>query len=74
MTLPNQAPPLPDEELARNFAEIAPPLTRDAAALEANTCLFCYDAPCTAACPTHIDVPAFIRKIANGNLRGAARV
>ena len=74
MTAPNQAPLLPDEELARNFAEIAPPLTADAAALEANTCLFCYDAPCTAACPTHIDVPVFIKKIATGNLRGAARV
>ena len=74
MTVPNQAPVLPEEQLARNFAEIAPPLTPDAAALEANTCLFCYDAPCTAGCPTHIDVPSFIRKIASGNLRGAARV
>jgi dihydropyrimidine dehydrogenase (NAD+) subunit PreT len=74
VTVPSPAPALSDEELARNFAEIAPPLTGDAAALEANTCLFCYDAPCTAACPTHIDVPAFIKKIATGNLRGAARV
>src|SRR5262249_36476113 len=39
---------------------------------EANRCLFCFDAPCTAACPTHIDVPRFIKKIANGNLRGSA--
>lgn len=62
------------EQLEKNFAEIAPPLTADAALLEANTCLFCYDAPCTIACPTHIDVPAFIKKIATGNLRGAARV
>ncbi len=65
---------LSNEQLKKNFAEIAPPLTADAALLEANTCLFCYDAPCTAACPTHIDVPAFIKKIATGNLRGAARV
>lgn len=65
---------LSEAQLERNFAEIAPPLTADAALLEANTCLFCYDAPCTAACPTHIDVPAFIKKIATGNLRGAARV
>src|SRR2546426_9259521 len=42
--------------------------------LEANQCLFCHDAPCTIACPTHIDVPAFIKKIASGNLRGSARV
>ncbi|MBC7789241.1 MAG: NAD(P)-dependent oxidoreductase [Anaerolineae bacterium] len=56
------------------FAEIAPPLSRDAALLESSKCLYCYDAPCTMACPTHIDVPSFIKKIASGNLRGSARV
>jgi len=65
---------LSDEQLERNFADIAPPLTSDAALLEANKCLFCHDAPCTIACPTHIDVPAFIKKIATANLRGSARV
>jgi dihydropyrimidine dehydrogenase (NAD+) subunit PreT len=74
VTAPDYAAVLSDADLARNFADIAPPLTADAALLEANTCLFCYDAPCTAACPTHIDVPAFIKKIATGNLRGSARV
>jgi glutamate synthase (NADPH/NADH) small chain len=62
------------DQLERNFAEIAPPLQRDAAAAEASRCLYCFDAPCTQACPTHIDVPAFIKKIASGNLKGAARV
>ncbi len=42
------------------------------AVVEANRCLFCFDAPCSAACPTHIDVPRFIKKIATGNLRGSA--
>jgi dihydropyrimidine dehydrogenase (NAD+) subunit PreT len=65
---------LPLEELERNFADIAPPLTPDAALIESSKCLFCYDAPCTHACPTHIDVPAFIKKINTGNLRGSARV
>ena len=60
--------------LAMNFADIAPPLTLDAALVESNKCLFCYDAPCIHACPTHIDVPSFIKKIASGNLRGSARV
>ena len=55
------------------FAEIHPPLTRDAALAEAHRCLYCFDAPCTLACPTHIDVPAFIKKIASGNLTGSAR-
>lgn len=66
--------PLSDRQLDRNFADIAPPLTPDYALLEANKCLYCHDAPCTIACPTHIDVPAFIKKIATGNLRGSARV
>ena len=70
----DSAPVLSDEQLERNFADIAPPLTPDYALLEANKCLFCHDAPCTRACPTHIDVPAFIKKIATGNLRGSARV
>lgn len=55
------------------FADIAPALTPDAAMAEAHRCLYCYDAPCTRACPTHIDVPAFIKKIATGNLTGSAR-
>ncbi len=72
--MPDPVAVLSDEELQHNFADIAPPLTNDAALLEANQCLFCHDAPCTIACPTHIDVPAFIKKIATGNLRGSARV
>lgn len=43
------------------------------ASVEANRCLFCYDAPCAHACPTHIDIPRFIKKIATGNLTGSAR-
>jgi glutamate synthase (NADPH/NADH) small chain len=55
------------------FAELKPALSQDAALAEASRCLYCYDAPCTRACPTHIDVPAFIKKISTGNLRGSAR-
>src|SRR5262249_51049538 len=43
------------------------------ALVEANRCLYCYDAPCTHACPAHIDVPRFIKKIATNNLVGSAR-
>src|SRR6202165_2275839 len=53
--------------------EHLPPLTRNQAAVEAARCLMCYDAPCTHACPTHIDIPKFIKKIATENLRGSAR-
>ena len=62
------------EQIERNFAEINPPLSEAEAIFEANRCLYCYDAPCTHACPTHIDVPSFIKKIASGNLTGSARV
>ncbi len=62
------------EQIESNFAEINPPLSAAEAIFEANRCLYCYDAPCTHACPTHIDVPSFIKKIASGNLTGSARV
>ncbi len=67
-------PLISPEEIERNFREIAPPLGEAEALFEANRCLYCFDAPCTHACPTHIDVPAFIKKIASGNLHGSARV
>ncbi|HUR99813.1 MAG TPA: NAD(P)-dependent oxidoreductase [Pyrinomonadaceae bacterium] len=62
------------EEIEKNFAEIHPAMSRAEALVEANRCLYCYDAPCMHACPTHIDVPGFIKKIASGNLTGSARV
>jgi dihydropyrimidine dehydrogenase (NAD+) subunit PreT len=60
------------EGLAANFADAHPPLTHDEALVEADRCYFCYDAPCIQACPTGIDIPSFIRKIATGNLKGSA--
>ena len=66
--------PLSNEEIETNFAEIAPALSFAEAIAEANRCLYCYDAPCMHACPTHINVPSFIKKIASGNLTGSARV
>ncbi|MFN6962978.1 MAG: NAD(P)-dependent oxidoreductase [Pyrinomonadaceae bacterium] len=66
--------PLDREVIECNFAELHPPLTPAEATHEANRCLYCYDAPCMHACPTHIDIPGFIKKIASGNLTGSARV
>jgi len=60
-------------EVVERFGDLHPPLDRQAAVPEANRCLYCFDAPCTTACPTHIDVPRFIKKIASGNLAGSAR-
>src|SRR5271155_107619 len=59
--------------IAERFPDLHPPFAAQAAVVEANRCLNCFDAPCTGACPTHIDVPKFIKKIASGNLGGSAR-
>lgn len=67
-------PDLSHEQIEENFAELNPLMSAAEAAVESNRCLYCYDAPCTQACPTHIDVPSFIKKIASGNLTGSARV
>src|SRR3954469_20216628 len=60
-------------EIARRFSELKPALQKQPALVEANRCLNCFDAPCTIACPTHIDVPGFIKKISTGNISGSAR-
>ncbi|BDG47866.1 NAD(P)-dependent oxidoreductase [Parageobacillus sp. KH3-4] len=60
-------------DLEKNFQEVEPGLTDREAIEEANRCLYCYDAPCIKACPTGIDIPAFIKKIASGNLKGSAK-
>jgi glutamate synthase (NADPH/NADH) small chain len=57
----------------RGLGEQLPPLSSQEALVEANRCLFCYDAPCIHACPTHIDIPRFIKKISTDNLTGSAR-
>ncbi len=64
---------LGSDELAANFGDLHPPLSRSEALIEADRCYFCFDAPCTTACPTGIDIPAFIQKIRSDNIRGSAR-
>ena len=62
------------EEYKENFSDIHPPFeTQNAALVEANRCLFCYDAPCTKSCPTGINVPKFIKQITTGDIKGSAR-
>ncbi len=68
-----QAGRLSEAAYARNFADAHPNLTPMQAQVEAERCLYCFDAPCQTACPTSIDIPSFIARIAQGNLRGAAK-
>ncbi|ASN07302.1 NAD(P)-dependent oxidoreductase [Virgibacillus necropolis] len=62
------------KDLSLNFNEIEPDLSPKEAMDESNRCLYCYDAPCITACPTDINIPSFIKKIASGNMKGSAKV
>ena len=57
---------------AARFADTVPLMSASQAMMEAQRCLYCFDAPCQTACPTNIDVPSFIHRISDGNHRGAA--
>lgn len=72
--LPNISPDrLAGKQYAENFADLHLPLSRHEAAVAADRCYFCHDAPCIDACPTEIDIPLFIRQIASGVPDAAAR-
>src|SRR4051812_3142742 len=61
------------EQYEENFSDIHPPFDKKEAALvEANRCLFCYDAPCIKSCPTSINIPKFIKQIVTDNIKGSA--
>src|SRR4051794_19868961 len=64
---------LPSGRLEERFDDKKPLYDASEAVAEANRCIYCVDAPCIKACPTAIDIPTFIRKIATGNVKGAAR-
>lgn len=64
---------LTTEQYEENFADIRPPFeNKTAAVVEANRCIFCYDAPCTKSCPTSINIPKFIKQITTDNVKGSA--
>ena len=56
---------------ARNFDEVACGYHPDDAMRESERCLFCPDQPCVSGCPVGINIPGFIRKINEKDLRGA---
>ena len=64
---------LTSEQYEKNFEDIRPPFeNKTAAVVEANRCIFCYDAPCTKSCPTSINIPKFIKQISTDNVKGSA--
>ena len=71
--MPVSSNKLTEDQYKKNFSDIHPPFeTKEAALVEANRCLFCYDAPCTKSCPTEINVPKFIKQITTDNVKGSA--
>ncbi|MGZ5969542.1 MAG: FAD-dependent oxidoreductase, partial [Polyangiales bacterium] len=64
---------LPSGRPEEQLSDKKPPYTPAEAHAESERCLYCTDAPCIKACPTAIDIPTFIKKIASGNVRGSAR-
>src|SRR5580693_9819714 len=64
---------LPKDRLESRLPDAKPLYTEAEARAEAERCLYCVDAPCIKACPTEIDIPTFIKKIASGNVQGSAR-
>ncbi len=64
---------LSSDELTSNFTDLHPPLAPHEAAVAADRCYFCYDAPCVTACPTDIDIPLFIRQIQAGQPQAAGQ-
>ncbi len=54
--------------------EIEKTLTKEQALIEAERCLYCYDAPCEKACPAHVPIPEFIQSIRSGDLKGGREI
>ena len=65
--------PTSEAEFKKNFKQKKPLMNATEAYYEASRCLFCYDAPCIQACPTHIDIPLFIKQIHTDNITGSAK-
>ena len=69
--------PMPSQEPSvrkRNFQEVATGYTYDMAIEEARRCLNCKNKPCVGKCPVGIDIPAFIERLANEDIKGAYEV
>ena len=73
MTAPQSPEKLSEQRLELLLADAKVNYSKGEAIAEANRCLYCHDAPCVTACPTGIDIPGFIRKIATDNVRGSAK-
>jgi glutamate synthase (NADPH/NADH) small chain len=73
-TIPQERTPMREQDAkvrAKNFEEVACGYNVEEASREADRCLMCPDEPCIKGCPVGINIPGFIQKITERNLRGA---
>ena len=78
--MPNMDPkkcPMPSQEpnvRNKNFKEVALGYTEEMAINEAKRCLQCKNHPCRSGCPVEIDIPGFIKHVAEGDFEAAYNV
>jgi len=70
----NPMPSQPPKERVKNFDEVPYGYTKEVAIAEAQRCLQCKNSPCVSGCPVEIDIPGFIKKIAEGDFAASARI
>lgn len=58
---------------ARNFEEVCLGYDAEEAIKEAQRCLGCKVPKCVQGCPVNIDIPGFVKQVAEGDFDGAAR-
>lgn len=69
--------PMPSQDPAvrsKNFDEVALGYTYEMAVEEAKRCLHCKHKPCVSGCPVGIDIPAFVEKVAAGEIEEAYQI
>ena len=66
-------PEQPPEERAKNFDEVPLGYTPEMAMTEAKRCLQCKRPTCVAGCPVGVDIPGFLKLVADGEFAAAAR-
>ena len=64
----------PPKERIKNFNEVPYGYTPEEAIEEAKRCLGCKKRTCVEACPVDVDIPGFIKAIADGDFKSAIRI
>ncbi|MGM0452312.1 MAG: NADPH-dependent glutamate synthase [Thermodesulfobacteriota bacterium] len=65
--MPEQAP----EVRRRNFDEVPVGYSAEVAMAEAGRCMQCKKPACVSGCPVEVDIPGFIKKVAEGDFTAA---